>query len=794
MPQQLLFLEERMKEQIRITGWKLAWMPNAALKECGADPHTPAQAAACGMPVIDAAVPGNVELDWMREGLLEDIYFGKNTLQAQKLENLHWFYFAEFDYEPRAGFDAFLVFEGLDTAAHILLDGAELGFVENMLHAHRFPLKGIAAGHHTLAVHILPAAIYARQFHIPAMCFGLQYNQDAIMLRKPGSMFGWDIMPRIVSAGLWKPVSVEYLPAARIVEPYTYTHALYENNTLAQLYTTLRIETEADTITDYTVTVEGRCGESSFCTEHRAYNASLRISTMLPDPVLWWPKNYGEPAMYDITVTLRCKGAVCDTVSYRLGVRHLWLKRTSRSGEEGDFCFIVNGKRIFAMGTNWVPPDALPSRHDAYTLRDIELADDLGCNMIRCWGGNAYPGEVLYDYCDAHGILIWQDFALACGHYPDDERLCRLMKEEVRRIAIEKRQHPSLALWAGDNECDVFVVNYWEQHYTDEQPPAYIDPNMNKLTRDIIPRELRNHDATRPYLPSSPYLDERAWRYGMPAEDHLWGPRDFFKGDFYLAPECHFASEIGYHGCPSPESLKKFIPAESLPVQDIHEICTNGDWLVHAAGMTDTAEDNPYAYRLPLMISHVERIFGTAAGSLEDFARASQISQAEAKKYFIEHFRAEKGRKNGILWWNVIDGWPQVSDAIVDWYGCKKLAYSYIKRSQQPVCLFCDEPENGGIALLAANESREAVRAEYTVTDLASGEKLAAGAVSLAPDETLRAAILPERHCGFYLIEWQTAAGAGKNHYVCNIGEGWTLDAYTACMKKAGFWDEFEGF
>ncbi len=783
-----------MREQIPIENWKLSWIGNAALKAAGIDPKTPAEAAACGLPVIDATVPGNVELDLMREGLLDDLYMGANTIRTQQFENCHYFYHTEFTFAPREGHDAFLVFGGIDTAATILLDGEELGFVENMLHAHRFPLKKLAAGRHTLLVHILPSCIYARKFDIPAMCFGLKYNHDGIALRKPGSMFGWDIMPRVVSAGLWKPVTIEYLPVSRIVDPYTYTNALFDGNTRAQLYTTLKIETEEDFLTDFTVVVEGHCGESSFYTRTRPYCASLRIETMLPDPVLWWPKNYGDPALYDVTVTLLHKGEECDRVSYRLGIRHLWLKRTSRSGDDGDFCFIVNGKRIFIMGTNWVPTDALPSRHDAYTLRDIRLADELGCNMIRCWGGNVYPSDVLYDYCDAHGILIWQDFALACGHYPDDERLCRLMKEEVRCIAIEKRQHPALALWAGDNECDVFVSNQQKSSRTDEDPPAYLDPNLNRLTREVIPRELRNHDATRPYLPSSPYLDEAAWRYGMPAEDHLWGPRDFFKGDFYLAPECHFASEIGYHGCPSPESIRKFIPAASLPQQDIHEICTNGDWLVHAAGMTTEVEDNPYAYRLALMIRHVERIFGTAAGSLEDFARKSQISQAEAKKYFIESFRAKKWRKTGILWWNVIDGWPQVSDAVTDWYGTKKLAFHYIRRSQQPFCLFCREPENGHISLTAANENRFAVDAEYTVTDLATGEALAAGRVCLAPDETRCVASLPERHCGFYLIRWKTAEGEGKNHYVCNIGEGWSYEAYAACMKKAGFWDEFEGF
>ncbi len=784
-----------MKKTVLIENWRLTWIENADVRKHAIELKTCADVAKSGYKSIEATVPGNVEIDFMREGLLEDIYMGANSVHTQKLENLHLYYYTEFDYEANENMDAVLCFEGVDTAADIYLDGEKLGFVENMFHAHRFNLNGVASGKHQLLVHILPSAIYARQFEIPAMCFGMKYNHDGIMLRKAGSMFGWDIMPRIVSGGLWKPVSVEYLPKSRIVNPYTYTHQLYgENNEIAHLLTTLKIETEADYITDFTVVVTGKCGDSEFRTEYRPFCASMRIDTELRSPKLWWPKNYGEANLYDVDVILLYKGVECDRVSYRLGVRKLWLKRTSQAGDNGEFCFIVNGKKIFAMGTNWVPCDALPSRHDEYTLRNIQMANDLGCNMIRCWGGNVYPSDVLYDYCDRHGIMIWQDFALACGHYTDDERICKLMREEVKQIVIEKRQHPSLAVWAGDNECDSFVSSNWEGARTEDDPPSFLNPNFNKLTRDVILREVRNHDATRPYLPSSPYLDDVAWKYGMPAESHTWGPRDFFKGDYYGNVQCHFASEIGYHGCPSPKSIEKFIPAESLPVHSITEIYKNPDWLIHAAGIETCVEGNPYAYRLPLMVSQVERIFQTAGDDLDTFARQSQISQAEAKKYFIESFRVAKWRKTGILWWNVTDGWPQVSDAIVDWYGCKKLAYSYIKRSQQPFCMMCDEPKNGVLELVVANDTQKALTAEYTVIDLTTDETVFSGTVTVEANGVSRPAQLTEREGGFYLIRWKTELGEGVNHFVCNIGEGWTYERYKACMEKAGFYNEFEGF
>lgn len=781
-----------MKHSIAIGNWSLAWIENAQVKADRVCLKTPEDIKNGGYRTIKASVPGNFELDFMREGMIDDIYWGQNTVKAQRFENLHLYYFTDFDYEQMPGMDAEICFGGIDTAAEIYLDGKLLGFVENMYHAHTFDINTLTPGKHSVLVHILPSAIYAREFEVPAMCFGLKYNQDGVQLRKAGSMFGWDIMPRIVSGGLWKPVEIVYKPHNRIVDPFTYT--MWANEHDAYICTTLRIESDEDFISDFRVILHGQCKDSVIHHEYRPFCASCKIQFGFLAPKLWWPKNYGEPNLYDMEIKLVKDGVEYDSVKYRFGIRTLQLKRTSLSGDDGDFCFIVNGKRIFAMGTNWVPCDAFPSRHDDYTLRNIKLADEQGCNMIRCWGGNVYPSDVLYDYCDEHGIMIWQDFGFACGHYPDDERLCKLVKQEIKHIAIEKRNHPSLVLWAGDNECDIFVVPYWESHRTDDDPTAMLDPNYNVITRDIILHELRNHDATRPYLPSSPYLDPIAYKYGMPSEDHLWGPRDYFKGDFYGNSECHFASEIGYHGCPSPESIKKFIPEESLPGQSIYEICDNPDWLIHAAGMEPYIDGNPYFYRNRLMVSQVERLFGTPANDLSEFARQSQVSQAEAVKYFIERFRIHKWRMSGILWWNIADGWPQVSDAVVDWYGCKKIAYHYIKRSQTPFCMMFDEPVDGKLTLVAANDTQASVHASYTVIDLTNGKIVTKGTVDIQANGCARVEQVPETKNGFYMITWESDAGNGTNHFTCTIGDGWTWEAYRECMIKAGFYEEYEGF
>ena len=782
-----------MKTSVKIKNWQLAWVENKKVNEQNICLKTPADVQEMGFQTIQASVPGNFELDFMRKGLLEDVYLGTNTLKTQELENLHLYYFTQFDYQKQSDKDAFLCFEGVDTVAEIYLDGEKLGFVENMFHAHRFNINHLSEGKHELLVHILPVAIYARQFDLPAMCFGMKYNHDSLQIRKSASMFGWDIMPRIVSGGLWKPVCVEYLPKARLLDPFSYTRWLDENG--AWVETCFKVQTDEDFFKDYTVSLKGTCQDSEFYKETNLFGANMRVGIDVKNPKLWWPKNYGEPNMYDMELTLYYKGVEVDKCTYRIGIRTVWLDRTSRQGEDGEFCFKVNDKKIFVLGTNWVPCDAFPSRHDEYTLRNLKLADEIGCNMIRCWGGNAYPSDVFYDYCDEHGIMVWQDFALACGHYPDDERLCKLVKQEVKEVAIALRNHPSLALWAGDNECDSFVVPYWQGGRQENQAPAMLNPNLNKLTRDIILKELRNHDATRTYLPSSPYIDEIVYQLGLPAEDHRWGPRDYFKGEFYGSTNCHFASEIGYHGCPSPKSIEKFIPAENLPKSRIDEMNTDPAWLVHAAGMESGVENNPYAYRLPLMISQVDRIFTHVGQDLDTFARQSQISQGEAMKFFIELFRTVKWRKTGILWWNIADGWPQISDAVVDWYGCKKIAYSYIKRSQASLCIMCKEPNaQGMLALTASNDTQEEKQVSFSVENVATGEIIKTGSFVIGANGICEVGQIPETEGAFYLIKWSDGKEENRNHFTCKIGDKWDYEKYAECMKKAGFYDEFEGF
>lgn len=768
-----------------LDNWKLAYAANSYVISNAFSPRKISEIENSDVSKISASVPGNFELDLMKNGLLDDLYIGSNILKSQALEGMHVWYYTKIQLEGSQ--NKTLCFDGIDTVAEVFLDGVSVLRTENMFLEYEVPLKHIPDGKHDLVVHITPACIAERKFKLPSMCRSLKYQRGGLSLRKAAYMYGWDIMPRIVSAGLWRDVYIKETPETYIDDVFIYTSSIYERN--AELRAYVSVKSNRNLMSDLTIKIEGCCGDSTFLAERRMFSSSEILVCKVNGAELWWPKNYGEPKLYDVSVAVLENGKEIDRKNVKIGIRTVRLDRTSTAGKDGRFDFYINGKKIFVMGTNIVPTDAFPSRCGQFNERQLELVNDLGCNMVRIWGGGIYPDRSLYDYCDEHGILVWQDFAMACAIYPDSDRMKKLIAEEAESIVCRYRNHPSLAVWSGDNECDeVYLLN---RISTDKTTDMRSDPNKNVLTRKIIRHIVETFDGTRPYLPSSPYRDPDAVITGKPAEDHLWGPRDFFKGNYYKNSVAHFASETGYHGCPSPESLRRFITPEHICAIKTGTAGSDAEWLLHAAN-AEADVSAPYAYRIPLMIRQVERIFGGENKDLAEFALKSQISQAEAVKYFIEKFRTEKGYRSGLLWWNVIDGWPQISDAVVDWYGVKKLAYHYIKRSQQPFCIMAAEPENGNSAIVASNCSMNDVSVSYSVEEMLTKKTVASGNINVLADHNQIIGAIPDEK-GFYKIAWE-GDFCGFNTYVARISDGLDFGEYKTFMASLNISGELSGF
>jgi len=713
-------------------------------------------------PSIPAQVPGNVELDLIAAGQLPaNLDQGNRIYEAQQYEAHQWWYRREFSApQLQAGQRLFLTFAGLDTLGTVWLNGHKLGSTANMLTEHRFDVTDtVCADRNTLVVGIDSAVLEGRRHVAAPGEYANAINWESLTVRKAPHMYGWDILPRLVSAGLWRNVALEVAEPTRWNAFYLGTRALDTTTGTATIWLEWDFTTNRMALDDLTVIFTLRQGNKpAHHSVHPALGTHGRILLDLKGIEPWWPRGYGAAALYDATLELQdTAGMVLATATWRTGFRTVELRRTEVTAREapGEFLFVVNGEPVFIKGTNWVPLDALHSRDPQHLAGATAMLVDLNCNMIRCWGGNVYEDHAFFDFCDAAGILVWQDFALACAIYPQTPEFAAVMRQEAEAVIGKLRNHPSLALWAGNNEID--EAHRWSQNG--------LDPNLHdRLSREVLAAAVRRHDPLRPYLPSSPYLSPEFFRHGggehLKTEDHLWGPRDDFKGAFYRNSSAHFVSEIGYHGCPDRASLEQMMdPAFLWPWQD------NDQWLTRA--VRGKPRETAFNFRIPLMSKQIKVLFDTVPNDLDDYILASQISQAEALKYFLEWARLGKWRRTGMLWWNLRDGWPVISDAIVDYYGRKKLAYGYLRRIQADLCAICADPIAGRQEIVLVNDTLAPVAGTVTVRDLDSGHPLLDTTFAApANGRTTAGTVAESAQPACYLLEWTAGGHTRRNHYL----------------------------
>lgn len=745
------------------------------------------------VPSIPARVPGNVELDLVRAGVIPEPFYADNVRRLRAFESHEWWYTREFTLPPEAAGQQWeLAFAGLDTLATVWVNGVEVGRAANMLIEHRFDvthaLKTGPGAVNRIAVRLGSALNYARRFHYDAASMSWEGREEGLFVRKAPHVWGWDIMPRAVSAGLWRPAWLEVRPSTAIEQLYYWTSDVGADG--ATLGVRFQFRTDAPTLDGFRLHFHGVCGEHTFEFEWPVEFVAGGCHVPVPGARLWWPKGYGKPHLYTVTAQL-CQGerVLAERVE-RIGIRKLAVARTETAGAtwsppaaasgmvrvdtspdpESHFVFYVNDEPIMVKGANWVPLDAFHSRDAERGEQAVALFDDLGCNMIRCWGGNVYEDQRFFDLCDERGLLVWQDFAFACCRYPQTEDFLAQVRAEVQAVVEKLRNHPSLALWCGDNEVDMAYVAYG------------LSPERNRLTREAIPQVVYRCDPQRAYVPSSPYVPpsvaNRPDACEHTPEQHLWGPRGYFKSPFYTQHSAHFIGEIGYHGCPNVSSIRRFIsPARLWPWQN------NDEWQIHSVyHWQHTAVDRD---RIGLMANQVRELFGAIPDRLEEFALASQIVQAEATKFFVESARLRKWRTSGILWWNVIDGWPQFSDAVVDYYFGQKLAYHYIWRAQRPVCVLVGEAGPGKyLPVVVSNDTREPARVRYRVWDADSAETVAEGTFVVPANQNwqvgrIRAYAGEQR---LYLIAWEVDGREFGNHYLAG-GPPFSLERYRAWLE-----------
>lgn len=625
-----------------------------------------------------AVVPGTVYTDMLRNGQMEDPFFKDNELKALKLMDEDYEYKAEFDCED-ALLDRehiILRFDGVDTVADLYLNGTHLDSVCNMHRTWEYEVTHLLVEKdNELRVIFHSPTKYIADAYAASETHGSEDAMEGFVhLRKAHCMFGWDWGAHLPDAGLFRPVWLLGFDEARIDSVY-----VTQKHEAGQV--TLGFEVEIEDYPEienyleenedlfYRVTVTDPAGQSFTVDDSPE-------EIVIAEPQLWWPNGYGEQNLYRVDVVLFTRTEdggeyELDCWSRRIGLRTMTMHIEKDQWGESFACQ-VNGVDIFAMGADYIPEDHLLGRVTPETTRALlEKSKWANFNSIRVWGGGYYPDDWFYDICDELGLVVWQDFMFACGVYdltPEFEENIRAeFIDNVKRL----RHHASLGLWCGNNEMEQFVaVDVWITKRREVRDYLI-------MYERIIPEVLAEYDPQTFYWPSSP---SSGGSFDEPQDPnrgdvHYWevwhGNKPFTDYRNYYF---RYLSEFGFQSFPSVKTIETFTddPADLnifSYVMEKHQ--RNGS----ANGKIMNYMQQTYRY----------------PSSFETVLYASQLLQADGIRYGVEHFRRNRGRCMGAIYWQLNDCWPVASWSSIDYCGRLKALHYYAKRFFAPLMLSCEE-------------------------------------------------------------------------------------------------------
>jgi len=669
---------------------------------------------------LPATVPGCVHTDLLRAGRIEDPYLDANETELAWIGRTDWDYTTTFRASAAGeGERIDLVCAGLDTIATLELNGETVGETANMHRGYRFDVGArLRDGENTLKVKFTSPYTYAeaqqqRLGHRPNA-----YDEPFNFIRKQACNFGWDWGPILVTSGIWQPIGLETWRVARLasVRPQvTVDHGT------GRVELRVRLDRLSHVPVTITASVAGRRAQATI----DGIEALLILT--VDDPDLWWPRGFGDQNRYELDVTLTTTdGSLLDSWNRKIGFRSVRVD----TADDG-YTLHVNDVPVFVRGVNWIPDDVFDNRvtRDRLTAR-FRQAADANVNYLRIWGGGRYESFDFYDLADAEGFLVGQDFLFACAAYPEEEPFRSEIEAEARENVVRLASHPSLVTWTGNNE------NLWGYEDWDWKPVLNGRTWGSAYYYDLLPRIVGELDPSRPYWPGSPYSGSPDRYPNDPAHGtthvwDVWNTDDYTK---YAAYRPHFVSEFGFQGPPTFSTLRRSISDEPLtpdsPGMAHHQKAAGGSAKL-ALGL---------ANHLP------------APADFDDWHYLTQLNQARAVAYGIEHFRSLRPLCAGAIMWQLNDCWPVTSWAAVDGDGRKKPLW-YAMRDAYADRLLTFQPRTGAEltaggpltqiepgtvftpqgapALVVVNDSRTPWDLETTVTrrNLA-GEVLASAVVA----------------------------------------------------------------
>jgi beta-mannosidase len=651
-----------------------------------------------------ATVPGVVQTDLLDNKMIDDPFFRLNEREMQWIDKEDWLYTTTFDTDESLlrKENIILRFEGLDTYADVSLNGRKILSANNMFREWNVDVKALLkAKDNKLEVYFhSPVKIAMPQwealpFHYHASNDqsengGLLDRQLSVFVRKAGYHFGWDWGPRLVTSGIWRPVYLEAWDEARIQDAYYRTISATTNK--ASIETLVEIVSDRDA--PAAVSIRNNTDQREAVKKTINLKKGLNKITLafdLKKPKLWWTNGLGEPFLYDFSTQLTLNDKETDRKDQKFGVRS--LKVVMQPDQYGEsFYFELNGSPVFAKGANYIPCDNFLTRvTDSIYEKTILDAVNANMNMLRVWGGGIYENNYFYDLCDKYGILIWQDFMFACSMYPAEGDFLENIRLEAVDNVRRLRNHSSIALWCGNNEClDAWFGWGWKPSI-DKLNPAYSDLIWKQFKDQYfvtLPAVVEEYQPGTCYRKTSPYSDDQGTRNHTVGDMHYWtvwqgmGPLSDFSKE-----KSRFFSEYGFQSFPEFESIRKYAP-ESSDWQISSEVMMSHQ----RGGMNANNRINEFLlkeYRKPK--------------DFESFIYMSQLLQGDAMKIAMESHRRDMPYCMGSLYWQHNDCWPVASWSSRDYYGRWKAQHYFAVKAYDDLLITSFE-DAGELRLYAVSD------------------------------------------------------------------------------------------
>ena len=629
---------------------------------------------------LPATVPGGVHTDLLAAGSIPNPFEGDNEKHVQWVAEADWEYRRSFTVDPALLHEdhIFLVCDGLDTLASISLNGHQLGKTNNMFRQYRWEIKpwirSSSDAANELTISFTSPVKYAAEkqaiYPLPGVSQAIPGGQ---YLRKAPCQFGWDWGPQLPPIGIWKDLRLEGYSIARIDEVSVRQH---HHGGQVEVETCLKVERWSKSPLMAAVRITAPDGVAIEKTIEIGTKDEGSVRIPIAHPELWWPNGNGPQPLYQVEIDLNDPAQS----SLRLDQRNLQIGlRTIEVRQQPDqwgrsFEFVVNGVRIFAKGSNWIPADSFPTQiTDEHLEGLIKAAAETHQNMLRVWGGGFYEDERFYDLCDKYGILVWQEFIFSCSIYPlNDPEFLENLKIEAEQNVRRLRHRACLALWCGNNEME-WGRNDWEMKYPELR---YMKEVYVTFFRQTLRKWCATEDPDHFYWPSSPSsngLDENPDSQGN-GDAHYWdvwhGRKPFTA---YRDQYPRFMSEFGFQALPPMATIKTYADEADWNmtsyIMEQHQKNANGNSLI-VGQMLDS-------FRLPKDFTSLVYL--------------SMVLQAEGIRYGVEHWRRHMDWVAGTLYWQLNDCWPVASWSSLDYYGRWKALHYAARRFYAPLMLSIED-------------------------------------------------------------------------------------------------------